>query len=562
MTASEATGVDASKIIDVAVVGGGVSGTYIGWRLATSLKYEKVHLYELSDRIGGRLLSVPMPEMPHVIAEFGGMGFLGCQEIVSQLVTHLNIPTKPFPVGSPNNLYYLRGKHLYQTPEDITDPTKVPYNLRQDEQGINPGELTTKAFLQLIPELKNIQPGEQASLEKWQQLRETWQIDGQYLYNMGLWELLLKALSHEAYKFSADTDGYFSYYGTWNAAQAIEVQMINPGLKSRDAWNDAKTLQQGYQKLPETLATEFQKHNGQIHLQHRLISFAPHNNSKNPLLKLTFEDRTQKHQITVFAKHLILAMPKRSLELLDQNNFFFQNPQLRRNLQAVSTDPAFKLFLCYPYPWWRNLNIQDGTSITDLPIRNCFYFGTEGEQTGATSPLPENMNSLMMASFTDGAVTDFWQAMKYESQFPQRRRLFRKSETIKPLLTTFLKADGSAYTEHLQASENMVFTAQQQLKELHNLTDLPTPYAAFYLDWTKDPYGGAWHTWNPLCKPWEIIPQIRRPLPEQNIYICGDCYSNVQGWVQGALNSAERVLQDHFKLTWPDWLNKNYQLGP
>ncbi|MEC4894676.1 MAG: FAD-dependent oxidoreductase [Oscillatoria sp. PMC 1051.18] len=537
MTASELTGIDANQVIDVAVVGGGVSGTYLGWRLATSKKYTKVHLYELSDRLGGRLLSVPMPEMPHVIAEFGGMGFLSCQEIVSQLVTHLNIPTKPFPVGSPNNLYYLRGKHLYQREEDLTNQTKVPYNLRQDEQGIHPAELTAKAFLQLIPELKNIQLGDRASLEKWQHLRETWQVDGQYLYNMALWELLLKTLSHEAYKFSADTNGYFFYYGTWNAAQAIEVQMVNPGLENRNAWNDAKTLQQGYQQLPETLAAEFQKHNGQIHRQHRLISFAPYGNSQNPLLKLTFEDRTQKHQVTVFAKHLILAMPKRSLELLDQNNFFFRNPQLRRNLQAVSTNPAFKLFLCYPYPWWRKLQIEDGTSITDLPIRNCFYFGTEGEQTwGKTPPEPQNINSLMMASFTDGHATNFWQVMKEDVNSSDR--------------------------ELLTASEKMVFTAQQQLKELHNLEDLPSPYAAFYLDWTKDPYGGGWHTWTPLCKPWEIIPQIRRPIPEQNIYICGDCYSNVQGWVQGALNSAEKVLQDHFNLTWPDWLDKDYDLGP
>ncbi|RUS93243.1 amine oxidase [Trichormus variabilis SAG 1403-4b] len=535
MTSTEQV-IDPSQIIDVAIVGGGVSGAYTAWRLKTSHEFAKVHLYELSDRIGGRLLSVPMPEMPNVIAEFGGMGFLGCQEIVSQLVTHLNIPSKPFPVGSPNNLYYLRGKHLYQREEDVTDPKKVPYNLRKDEQGINPGELTTKAFLQLIPELKNIQPGDKASLEKWQHLRETLQVDGQYLYNMGLWELLLKALSHEAYKFSADANGYFSDYGTWNAAQAIEVQMVNPGLKSRDAWNDAKTLQQGYQQLPETLAAEFQKHNGQIHLQHRLISFVPHGSSKNPLLKLTFEDRTQKHQVTVFTKHLILAMPKRSLELLDQNNFFFQNPQLRRNLQAVTTDPAFKLFLCYPHPWWKKLNIQDGTSITDLPIRNCFYFGTEGEQKwGKTLPNPQKLNSLMLASFTDGKATNFWQAMTESC-------IYSDQELLTP-------------------SANMVFTAQQQLKELHNLEDLPKPYAAFYVDWTKDPYGGGWHTWNPLCKPWEIMPQIRRPMAEQNIYICGDCYSNVQGWVQGALNSAEKVLQDHFNLTWPDWLNKNYNLG-
>ena len=65
--------VDSNQIIDVAVVGGGVSGAYAAWRLASHHKYSKIRLYELSDRIGGRLLSMTMPEMPHVKAELGGM---------------------------------------------------------------------------------------------------------------------------------------------------------------------------------------------------------------------------------------------------------------------------------------------------------------------------------------------------------------------------------------------------------------------------------------------------------------------------------------------------------
>jgi protoporphyrinogen oxidase len=42
-----------NQIIDVAVVGGGVSGTYAAWRLASHHKSSKIRLYELSDRIGG-----------------------------------------------------------------------------------------------------------------------------------------------------------------------------------------------------------------------------------------------------------------------------------------------------------------------------------------------------------------------------------------------------------------------------------------------------------------------------------------------------------------------------
>lgn len=42
------------------------------------------------------------------------------------------------------------------------------------------------------------------------------------------------------------------------------------------------------------------------------------------------------------------------------------------------------------------------------------------------------------------------------------------------------------------------------------------------------------------------------------MYVCGDCYSTVQGWVEGALNTAEKMLQKHFELAPPAWLGDVY----
>ena len=35
--------------------------------------------------------------------------------------------------------------------------------------------------------------------------------------------------------------------------------------------------------------------------------------------------------------------------------------------------------------------------------------------------------------------------------------------------------------------------------------------------------------------------RIVQPLPEVDVFICGEPYSWSQGWVEGALESAERV---------------------
>ena len=121
--------------LDVAVVGGGVSGAYCAWRLQHHLKRRtRSRLFEYSDRIGGRLYTVTMPGLPHVKAEVGGMRYIPTQHImVANLVDHLKLKTKDFPMGAPPpvgsncNLFYLRGKHLRL--HELADPAKVPYNL-------------------------------------------------------------------------------------------------------------------------------------------------------------------------------------------------------------------------------------------------------------------------------------------------------------------------------------------------------------------------------------------------------------------------------------------------
>jgi hypothetical protein len=59
------------------------------------------------------------------------------------------------------------------------------------------------------------------------------------------------------------------------------------------------------------------------------------------------------------------------------------------------------------------------------------------------------------------------------------------------------------------------------------------------------------------------LPAMRHPFDDLPVYVCGEAYSWFQAWIEGALMSAERMLQDHFALPWPsDWLPPGYDLGP
>jgi hypothetical protein len=55
---------------------------------------------------------------------------------------------------------------------------------------------------------------------------------------------------------------------------------------------------------------------------------------------------------------------------------------------------------------------------------------------------------------------------------------------------------------------------------------------------------------------------MRRPIPDANLHVCGESWSTGQGWVIGALNTAERVLERQFGLGRPSWLPRSVYLGP
>jgi lysine 2-monooxygenase len=73
-------------VIDVAIIGGGVAGCYSAYRLARSGSFRDVQLFEMSDRIGGRLWSVPFDAAARGSAELGGMFFCDDQKNVLGLI--------------------------------------------------------------------------------------------------------------------------------------------------------------------------------------------------------------------------------------------------------------------------------------------------------------------------------------------------------------------------------------------------------------------------------------------------------------------------------------------
>ena len=54
----------------------------------------------------------------------------------------------------------------------------------------------------------------------------------------------------------------------------------------------------------------------------------------------------------------------------------------------------------------------------------------------------------------------------------------------------------------------------------------------------------------------EIAGKLVRPFVDADLYTCGEAFSGEQGWIEGALKSAERVLESMGLPSPPPWVDK------
>jgi monoamine oxidase len=497
--------------VDVAIIGGGPSGLYAAYRLLTGTQGKgrkpTVSVFEASGRLGGRIWSVVPPGAPHLIAEFGGMRFLKTQEIVPRLVKALNLPFVPFSAGNDRNLYYLRA-HRFMASQ-LTNPAVVPYSLPAGERGKTPAELLLKGIEAYVPGAATL------SGAQWEQVKKTKMHDGQLLADQGFWNLLQTALGPEGFNLVADGVGYPSLVENWNAVE--EMQLMSGDFHPGAAYF---TITGGYQRLPLTLGTLAQRAGAAIHLNNTVRSVAPLPGGR---VKLTVQSATGA-TTTVSAGHVIMAIPLDPMTALVERSPFLQQRQFADALATAGTATASKSFFTFTEPWWNRLGIVGGYSITDLPVKRCWYFGTEGRQPGAN---PANRTSLLML-YNDLTPAEYWGGYQPASAFngPPAPR------TSPP---------------------ELVATTVQQLSELHGI-DVPKPEWSGFIEWHNEPYGDAFNFWQIHAHSWEVIPYLRQPFDGVKLSICGDCWSPAQNWIESGLTSTEGMLQSVFGYRPPPWL--------
>lgn len=543
-----------SSTIDLAIVGAGVSGLYTAWRLLCDSQQAEdrpsVEIFEESERVGGRLLTwMPMNTSGGLRAELGGMRFFKKQELVWSLLEKLGLSNgiRRFPAGGVRLL--LRG---HGTTPQAGDPTQR-YMMPDEHKGKPADEILKYAIDKVLATDRNAsvlsnRPNGQVPRDRkgWDEIKPYLTWDNRPLWKFGFWNLLSDILDSETYNYVSDAFGYYSLAANWNAAEAIQNIMLDFMINS-----PYMTLVQGFDALPRTLAEEVEAAGGKLMKKTRLVKFESLGDDGPWRLHLNGPDG----KFTRDAAKLVLALPRRSLELLRPSESFDirDNPDLRNLIRSVTPVPAFKLILFYPDRWWERLGITKGRSVCDLPIRQTYYFAPDSDHT---HPQAEKCG-LLMASYSDARAVDFWRGlprpgMNLTAELLRLARIFGLDLNLTPPPRLNV------------ASSEMLRHAKSQLASLHGIEEdqISDPVFGAFADWGTDPIGGAWNFWEPGIDVEATMKQIKMPLKDKKpVYIVGEAYCGAQGWVEGALTATEKTLQTHLDRKPPSWLREGYYLG-
>jgi monoamine oxidase len=197
---------------------------------------------------------------------------------------------------------------------------------------------------------------------------------------------------------------------------------------------------------------------------------------------------------TAVANRVILALPASPLKTLKG-----LPESIRSLLHSVLEVPLLKSFIVVQKPWWKE-NIPN-VGVTAMPARELHYYRND------------DLGCIML--YADRPYINFW--------------------------SKYVVGHDCHNQVELEGNQDLQRMLAQQMHLDHR--DI---IAYGIRDWGRVPYGAACHLWRPGIQSWKIIEQLtafalnsgERP----NVHVCGEAFSDYQGFMEGALRTAYQVM--------------------
>jgi len=557
------------------IFGAGPGGLYTAWRLATSGKLaagDSIELvewgsYAFEPGDGGTRLPAGRICTHHYLAdpsssyiEVGGMRFLewdpkknAGHQLVTYTINALGLGDEIVPfLTTDDPLFYLRGETFYS--KDLANGTvRAPYNTGA---AAHPAD-------QLFTHISGLMTGTRKLETRAQQcdfyatgtMPDTTNSfvyrAGDIVGNIAYWNFFYDQAGNEGYNYAADAGGYTSNVINWNAADAaIYNGEFAPG-------GVFKTLRSGYSqlfvKLYERAKSAAAKACIRFTLKQAKRLHSIWSENGKPTYRTADAANPFQGGEPVTTDFAFLAMPPHSVELVARatryadisgKHDFLNHIRVQNYLEAVITQPSLKVAMFFDRPWWRNSKYPPrlvssngasnvfGPTITDLPLRQIYYFGNNASGSGRAV-------FGLLASYDDMRFTDFWREL--DIPVTERRRT--------PLRWSCQPLKGAE-----PATETMIRMLLLELAKVHyNNPDaagqIPKPLETVVMDWGLNPFGAGYHAWAAHYDIPDVMAGIRAPATlggaaANNVFLVGSAFSNDQAWVEGAFCTAESVLND------------------
>ncbi|KAL7528701.1 hypothetical protein ACHAWF_002672 [Thalassiosira exigua] len=578
----------------VVIVGGGLAGTYAAWRLSSAddsgYGPDDIHLYERTDRISGRLLSPPIGgdlcnakgeqiDMSHVPrAELGGMRFKTTHRIVAGLVDALGIETGPFYLNANNETVSEPGtnpmfaRNVLGTRNDfLNEGNQIPFaripKIKENPMlsktyEYDPCDGASNKNIFLEPFDMEGEPLYSYSLQEsndlfsgdgdWVSLRDA--ISGYNLENAeigaGVTEFL-ELLPHEEYVYRRPLEGMSSI------PLSLHGAAVKLGVTS--------SLNQEVTEVEE--------------LEEGIWHVTLRETKTSPCTGITTIKKNGTVTV-VRTQRVILAIPGAALKRVEfvqpnkesKNNEHNLDTIINKLADQVTGVPLMKIFAAWPTRWWNTVNNLDTFSAEEQPklvppgrstnftcgrFTNDFDFHLFSWYPG-TQSRPETIEEHAAACEAMGVIQFYVMpegipSFASASQAQDQAACFDDDSCgpcnpesddawFKPAISARLRALVTLYLSTL---------FRYKVPDAHEL---------MYRIWKADDpvtKSDGISFWRAGVKWWESYQVALQPLSkDRSIHIIGETFSHNQGWSEGAVETAEFLLQEVLGMAGPSWLGR------
>ncbi len=501
---------------DIVIAGGGVSGLYCALRLADA-GHRILVLEAAADRWGGR---IETEDMDGFIAEYGPMRFEPTlQPRFAALCAELGVGLLDFSGPSSDQV--------------STDDADLP----EAERGLNSLQLLKRGIM-LIMGRKGPDADDQAWIDAlteadYMRLRKHAQLHGQPLWDMGFWNALSAqgVLSHRALVKLRDT-GTFYHMIPENLNAAEWIIWWLRALKT--VGQQLASIEGGSARLTEGLLARLRGHaNVTLAGGHKLRGVQPVELGK-PTLAL--DVATQNGALTLRAERLILALPR--LPLLKLTRHLPEH--IASQLDSVNGFPMLKVFYVCNTPWW-SYGQAPQQYANCMPTREIHYF--------RRPPEADADGHGMVLLYMDRPSTEFWRHYVIDGDRHDRAELDQNARIVDAFALFVARDVKRAADANAESALKLTDNARRIFGDL-SLAETSQYIRNSIItygirDWARAPYGAANHGWQPGVRSWKVMDAFKAfdfGSGVRNLHIVGEAYSDYQGFIEGALNSAELAL--------------------